>query len=105
MQAAAPTNLIVRDDTLLGICQALGDDFGFNPLFLRVALAAGLLWNPLAMVAIYLGAGAIVLVSRLLAPDSRRPAAAEPAEAAEAAAAPEAGPAADQDREPLPIAA
>jgi phage shock protein C len=103
MQAAAHTNLIARDDTLLGVCQALGEDFGFNPLLLRVPLAALLLWNPVAVIGTYLGAGAIVLVSRLLAPDPRRAAVAQPAVEAPAAVA--AGPAADQDREPLAIAA
>ena len=31
------TSLIARDDTFLGVCQALGDDLGFNPLWLRLA--------------------------------------------------------------------
>jgi|ERR1051325_3536973 phage shock protein PspC (stress-responsive transcriptional regulator) len=99
MQAADQTNLIARDDTLLGVCQALGEDFGFNPLLLRVPLAALLLWNPVAVISTYLGAGAIVLLSRLLAPNPR---AARPAEAA-AEVAPET--ATGQELEPLAIAA
>jgi phage shock protein PspC (stress-responsive transcriptional regulator) len=66
------TNLIARDDTLLGVCQAIGDDLGFNPLWLRMALATGLLWNPTAMVAIYAGLGVIVLASRLIFPAAKR---------------------------------
>jgi phage shock protein C len=93
---AAPTTVFAREDTLLGICQALGEDFGFNPTWLRVALAAGLLWNPSAMIAAYAALGALVLLSRLLVPNPRRVDPARPA-ASEAPAA-----AAD---EPLAIAA
>ena len=66
------TNLIARDDTLLGVCQAIGDDLGFNPLWLRMALATGLLWNPTVMVAIYAGLGVVVLASRLMFPAAKR---------------------------------
>ncbi|HEX8485851.1 PspC domain-containing protein [Sphingomonas sp.] len=64
----APTN---QKDNLLGICAALGADFGFNPFYLRVALGAGILWNPVAMVVGYLALGAVVLATRLLVPDAR----------------------------------
>src|ERR1043166_10247988 len=37
-----PRNPLTREDTLLGVCEALGEDFRFNPLLLRVALGAGL---------------------------------------------------------------
>ena len=57
---------------------------GFNPLWLRLALAAGLLWNPTAIVAIYAGLGVVVLASRLLFPAAKRQFKAEaPAEAAQ----------------------
>ena len=36
-------SIIARDDTLLGVCQAIGEDFGFHPNFLRV-LFAGILF-------------------------------------------------------------
>ncbi|MDB5694146.1 MAG: hypothetical protein JWO81_3209, partial [Alphaproteobacteria bacterium] len=35
MQSPQPA-LPFRDDNILGICQAVGDDFGFNPLWLRI---------------------------------------------------------------------
>lgn len=73
-------NLITRDDTLLGVCEALGEDFGFNPLWLRVSLAVGLLWNPMAMAGIYLGLGALVAVTRWLVPTRRQQADAVAAE-------------------------
>lgn len=62
-------NVFTRPDTLLGVCQAVGDDFGFNPLILRVAFGVPLVWNPAAMIAAYLVLGVIVMVSRLLFPN------------------------------------
>lgn len=53
-------------DNLLGICAALGEDFGFNPLYLRIALAAGMLWSAPVMLGLYLGAGVVVGLSHLL---------------------------------------
>ena len=92
------TPLFARDDTFFGVCQALGDDFGFNPLWLRILFAAPLMFVPMTAIAAYLGLGAIVLLSRLLAPRPRRKAAAK-AEAAPRAAANEG------EQLPLPIAA
>ena len=63
-----------RPDTLLGVCEALGQDLGFNPNWLRVALAVGIFWNPWAIAATYLGLGVAVAVARLLTPE-RAPAA------------------------------
>ena len=92
-------NLLARDDTLLGVCAALGEDFGFNPQYLRAAFAVVLLVNPPAVIAVYLALGAIVMLSRWLSPNPR-PAAvgARP----EAAAEPAAG---EADREPYAVAA
>ena len=78
MTASQP-NLIARGDTFLGVCEALGEDFGFNPLYLRAALGIGLIWNPLAMIGAYLGLGIVVAFSRLVAPNPRRKAAPQPA--------------------------
>lgn len=80
-------NLFTRDDTMLGICEGLGEDLGINPNWLRAVLGAGLIWNPFAMIGIYLGLGVIVLFTRLVMPNPRRAAAAlqaaaEPAEQA-----------------------
>jgi phage shock protein C len=76
MQSAQPS-LFLRDDTFLGVCEALGEDFGFNPLLLRIAFAVALIWNPVAVVAAYLGAGVVVAISRRLAPNLAAPAAPE----------------------------
>jgi phage shock protein PspC (stress-responsive transcriptional regulator) len=84
MQTSQPP-LWARDHTLFGVCEALGEDFGFNPLFLRIPLAVLLLWNPTVVVGAYLGAGVLVLASRLLVRNPSRAAArAEAPEPAEA---------------------
>ncbi|WP_374942343.1 PspC domain-containing protein [Sphingomonas sp.] len=66
---------IAKKDNLFGICAALGEDFGFNPLYLRIALSVGILWNPLAMFGGYLALGLVVLATRLLCPDAKTSAA------------------------------
>lgn len=83
MQTSQPS-VFARDHTILGVCEALGEDFGFNPMFLRVPLAVLLLLNPTAVIATYLGAGAIVFLTRWMAPNPSQ-SAAEPAVAAEPA--------------------
>jgi phage shock protein PspC (stress-responsive transcriptional regulator) len=97
MQSVQPS-LIARDDTLLGVCAALGEDFGFNPLYLRVALGGLLLVYPLWVVGAYAAAAAVVLVSRLLAPAPRTSTAPQPAAAA-------ASQSEEAEAEPLAIAA
>jgi phage shock protein C len=67
--------LPMRAHTILGVCEGLGEDFGFNPVLLRVPFAAAVLWSPMIAVAAYFALGAVVLVSRLLAPRSESPAA------------------------------
>lgn len=64
--------LPLRQHTIFGVCEAIGEDFGFNPIFLRVPLAAAVLWSPLIAIGTYFALGALVLASRLLFP---RPAA------------------------------
>jgi phage shock protein C len=71
-----------RSHTILGVCEAIGEDFGFNPIFLRVPFAATVLISPLWAVVGYFVLGGIVLASRLLAPKSEA-VAAEPATAAQ----------------------
>ena len=101
---ATSESLIRRDDTFLGVCQALGEDFGFNPVFLRIAFAAPLIFAPMLVIEFYLGLGLVVLASRLLAPRPKRKALPQPVPAeAPAGHAAEANDEADQL--PLPIAA
>jgi phage shock protein PspC (stress-responsive transcriptional regulator) len=60
--------LPLRNHTILGVCEAIGEDFGFNPVFLRIPLAASVIWNPLVAIGTYFALGAVVLASRLLFP-------------------------------------
>lgn len=64
----ASSNLILRNDTILGVCEAIGQDFGFHANWLRIALATSFFWFPLQVIGAYLTLGLIVLVSRSLAP-------------------------------------
>ena len=76
--------VFARDDTMFGVCEALGEDFGFNSNWLRALLGVGLLFNPVGTFALYAALAALVVPSRLLVP-ARRPAPPEESEAVEAA--------------------
>jgi phage shock protein C len=86
MQTSQPS-LIARDHTLLGVCEAIGEDFGFNPMFLRVPFAAMLLLSPTMVIATYLALGVVVFLTRLVSPNPRKAAEARPAVVAEPAQA------------------
>src|ERR671919_122562 len=60
--------LPLRSHTILGVCEAIGEDFGFNPTFLRVPFAASVLYSPIWAVIAYFALGAVVLASRLFFP-------------------------------------
>lgn len=62
-------SVFARDDTLFGACHALGEDFGFNPTWLRALFALGLFLSPAAAVAGYAACAALVAVARWLVPD------------------------------------
>jgi phage shock protein PspC (stress-responsive transcriptional regulator) len=86
MHSSQPS-LIARDHTLRGVCEAIGEEFGFNPMFLRVPFAALLLLSPTMVIATYFALGAVVLLTRWISPNPRaaaeaRPAASKPAPAA-----------------------
>ena len=63
--------LPLRSHTILGVCEAIGEDFGFNPVFLRIPLAAMVIWSPMVAFGLYFALGAVVLASRLLAPKAQ----------------------------------
>lgn len=87
-----------RHDTFLGVCEAIGQDFGFNPNWLRVAFALGLLPSPTITLGIYLGLGVLVAVSRFTFPADRMA-------VVEASAAPASAPAADNDAASVELSA
>ena len=60
--------LPMRSYTILGVCEAIGEDFGFNPMFLRIPFAASMLISPTWGIATYFALGVVVLASRLLFP-------------------------------------
>lgn len=69
--ATTQTSLPLRNDTIFGVCEAIGEDFGFSANWIRVPLCALVIWSPIASVAIYAGLGVAVLASRLLFPERR----------------------------------
>lgn len=93
-------NIFSRQDTFFGICEAVGQDFGFNPLYLRLAFVAPLFFFPVQTFAAYFGLGLIVLASRFFFPSQRA------ADTADAPALTEAAPAAKAEKaEELALAA
>ena len=88
MSSVRPS-IFARDDTMFGVCEALGEDLGISANALRVAIALALFGSPVAAAATYAGLGVLVFVLRWLVPDSAAP------EAEDAAADTEAGAAAD----------
>ena len=63
---AAP--LPFRNDTILGVCEAIGEDFGFNANWLRLVFASTFYFAPLLVVGSYVGLGLVVAISRYFAP-------------------------------------
>ena len=63
--------LPLRSHTILGVCEAIAEDFGFNPILLRVPFAASVLWSPTWAIVAYLALGLVVLASRLLFPKAK----------------------------------
>jgi phage shock protein PspC (stress-responsive transcriptional regulator) len=60
---------------IFGVCRRLGEDFGFHPNILRVAMAIGLIWSIEGVAFAYLAMAVIVVASRLLSPEPKRTAA------------------------------
>ena len=73
------TPLPLRSDTFLGVFEAIGQDFGFNPNWLRVPFAALILWNPVVIIGSYLALGVLVALARWLFPAEAPKAAPYPA--------------------------
>ena len=53
-------------DNLLGVCHAIGEDFGFNPIFLRIPLAVGIIVSAKWTLIAYAAMALAVLASHLL---------------------------------------
>ena len=59
-----------RSDTILGVCEAIGQDLGFSPLYLRLVFAGLFYFSPLMVIGSYLALGAGVALARWLYPVS-----------------------------------
>ena len=70
-EANQPTEIISKPDNILGICEAVGNDLGFNPTWLRLAFLPVIFFAPLVMIGAYLALGAVVVTSRLIFPKPR----------------------------------
>lgn len=108
MTTAAPANVnrntFNRPDTFFGICEAVGQDFGFNPLWLRLAFVPPVFFAPQYAFIAYAVLGLVVLASRLLFPAKADAVVASIAAPALVAAAP-APKCAEPADERLPLAA
>lgn len=72
------TDAPAAKDNLLGICHAIGEDFGFNPIFIRIPLAVGIIFSAKWTLITYAAMGVIVLASRLLIRKPKAPKATAP---------------------------
>ena len=59
----------MRDDTLRGTCSAIGEGLGFNPFYLRILFALGILSSPVLALALYAALTALATLMRWLASD------------------------------------
>ncbi len=63
MQTKAPAPKL---DNLFGVCHALGEAFGFNPIYLRLAIVIGILVNFEVTAIAYAAAGVAVIAAHLI---------------------------------------
>jgi phage shock protein PspC (stress-responsive transcriptional regulator) len=92
------TNIMLRNDTILGVCEAIGQETGINPNWLRVAFCVPIFWNPLAVIGAYLALGVIVAATRFVFADKVAKVG-EPAAPAQPALVEPAKPAVEEERE------
>ena len=62
----------IARDNLLGVCHAIGDTFGFNPLYLRLVLLVCVMLNAEIAIAAYAVGGIAVLAAKLATRSSKR---------------------------------
>ena len=62
--ATTQPSLIRRQHTVLGVCEGLGEDLGFNPVILRILFAGGVYFAPLAVIGSYFFLGAALALAR-----------------------------------------
>lgn len=57
-----------RDDTMFGVCEGLGEEFGFHANWLRLGLVAPLFFWPTLTIAAYFALGAVLALARWISP-------------------------------------
>jgi phage shock protein PspC (stress-responsive transcriptional regulator) len=62
-----------RNDTILGVCEGIGQDLGFNPIYLRLFFASVFYFDPVMVVGSYLALGAGLALARWLYPVASTP--------------------------------
>lgn len=92
-------HLILRNDTILGVCEAIGRDFGFHPNWLRAGLAVALFFAPFAVIGGYMALAVPIAFARWMYP-ARTDAAVDQMKPVEAADAVN-----EDEQEVLPLAA
>jgi phage shock protein PspC (stress-responsive transcriptional regulator) len=70
VSSSANTPLFNRPDTLFGVCEGIGREFGVHPNILRLGFAVPMIWNPVAVIGTYVGLGVALYLSRKLVPGS-----------------------------------
>lgn len=73
MPIASKPPIFDRPETIFGVCEALGDDFGISAHWFRAALFVLVIVWPVATLAAYLGLAVVILATRLAFPDVRAP--------------------------------
>lgn len=67
----ANSKLLTRGDTFLGVCEGLGEEFGVNSTWFRVAFLGLLFWNWQVALAIYPAVAVMIYAVRWLMPTRR----------------------------------
>lgn len=60
-----------KPDSFFGVCEAVGEDLGFSPFYLRVALLVLLIFSPVATIAAYAMLAIAVAATRWAFPKPR----------------------------------
>lgn len=60
-----------KKDNLFGICNALGEDLGIDPLWPRLLFASAFIFDPVVVIAGYFALGAFILLARIVFPRAK----------------------------------
>lgn len=61
-----------KKDNLFGICNAVGEDLGVNPLWLRLVFASTFIFDPVVVISSYFALGAFILFARIVFPRGKQ---------------------------------